>query len=154
MGEHAAHNRDEGVQLEREPIVHSCHPFTRTDHLGPLVGLRSLYALCCLTATLLLAQAAQASGGYGFPRHEVFVHQVALQYQLNHGPLQLALKLLGSSAHLPPVVVRCTGEVAVTLAGNSPGFERIRCTTSQRVPDYLYTLDARGHEHIARVPSD
>lgn len=103
-------------------------------------------------SVVALGAPAVADAAYGFSAHDILVQQTALQYNLNHGPLAQALKLLDPSAKLPPVAVRCHGVTPVTFTNGAKGYLKIRCTTSlPNGRDYLYSRDAKGRVLTRRI---
>lgn len=117
------------------------------------VSRRALGGAVTLVASLVaLVAPAVADAAYGFTAHDILVQQTALQYKLNHGPVQQALKMLDPNAKLPPIVVRCHGVTSVTFTNGTKGYLKIRCTTSlANADDYLYSRDAKGRLLTKRI---
>lgn len=91
---------------------------------------------------LTLAGGAQASPvrveAWAFPANQVLVRQRVLR-----GALETTFPALR-------VEVQCRGLHPVVLARGGRGFLLIRCTTSLKIPDYIYHLDSQGRMYVTR----
>jgi hypothetical protein len=77
---------------------------------------------------------------YGFTQRDVLRHKARLDYAFSH---LAPLKQLDAR-------FTCKGENPITLVGGRRGFRHIRCFTGLYIPDFLYHINASGHEALTR----